>query len=57
MNSVHQGIRLVPVGGHAAETALARPPPEQNGEVFRFLKRLEQINDLPAGEFWKAQEK
>ena len=43
--------------GACAETTLARPPPEQNGEVLRSLRRLEQINDLPAAEFWKAHEK
>jgi hypothetical protein len=29
----------------------------EDAEVLRSLKGLEQINDLTAGEFWKAQEK
>jgi Leucine-rich repeat (LRR) protein len=31
--------------------------PERDAEVLRSLKGLEQINGLPAGEFWKAHEK
>jgi hypothetical protein len=30
--------------------------PERDAEVLRSLKGLKQINDLPAGEFGKAQE-
>jgi hypothetical protein len=31
--------------------------PERDTEELRSLKGLQQINDQPAGEFWKAQEK
>ena len=30
---------------------------ERDTEVLRSLNRLEQINDKPAKQFWKAQEK
>jgi hypothetical protein len=32
-------------------------PPGPGAEVLRSLKGLKQINDKPAAEFWKAQEK
>jgi hypothetical protein len=31
--------------------------PERHAEVLRSLTGLEQINEMPAAEFWKAQEK
>jgi hypothetical protein len=30
---------------------------ERDAEVLRSLTDLEQINELPAAEFWKAHEK
>ena len=30
---------------------------ERDAEVLRSLKGLEQINEIPAAEFWKAHEK
>ena len=31
--------------------------PERDAEVLRSLTDLEQINEMPAAEFWKAHEK
>jgi hypothetical protein len=30
---------------------------ERDAEVLRSVTDLEQINDVPAAEFWKAQDK
>jgi hypothetical protein len=32
-------------------------PTGPNAEVLRSLKGLEEINGMPAADFWKAQEK
>jgi hypothetical protein len=48
---------LAPLKGLPLERLWLDYQPERDAEVLRPLNRLEQINDLPAGEFWKAQEK
>jgi hypothetical protein len=48
---------LAPLKGMPLKQIWLDPPSAQNAEVLRSLKDLEQINDQPAADFWKAQEK
>ena len=48
---------LAPLQGMPLKQLWLAYQPERDAEVLRSLQGLEQINDLPAGEFWKAQEK
>jgi len=48
---------LAPLKGMPLKQLWLDYQPERDAEVLRSLKGLEQINDLPAREFWKAQEK
>jgi hypothetical protein len=48
---------LAPLKGLPLKQLWIDYQPERDAEVLRSLNRLEQINDLPAGEFWKAHEK
>jgi hypothetical protein len=48
---------LAPLKGMPLKQLWLDYQPERDAEVLRSLKGLEQINDLPAAEFWKAHEK
>jgi hypothetical protein len=48
---------LAPLQGMPLKQLWLDLPPGPDTEVLRSLKGLEQINDTPAAEFWKAQEK
>jgi hypothetical protein len=48
---------LTPLKGMPLKQLWLHLAPGQNAEVLRPLKGLEQINGVPAGEFWKAQQK
>jgi hypothetical protein len=48
---------LAPLKGTPLEQLWLDLPPGPGTEVLRSLKGLKQINDKPAAEFWKAQEK
>jgi hypothetical protein len=48
---------LAPLKGMPLKQLWLDYQPERDAEVLCSLKGLEQINDMPAAEFWKAQEK
>jgi hypothetical protein len=48
---------LAPLRGLPLKQLWLDYQPGRDGEVLRSVNRLEQINDLPAGEFWEAHEK
>jgi hypothetical protein len=50
-------VDLAPLRGLPLENLTLDFRAERDTELLRSLTSLKQINDLPAGEFWKAQEK
>jgi serine/threonine protein kinase len=48
---------LTPLKGMPLKQLSLDTPTGQNAEVLRSLKGLEEINNMPAADFWKAQEK
>jgi hypothetical protein len=48
---------LAPLKGMPLKQLCIDFPPERDAKVLRSLKGLEQINEMPAAEFWKAHEK
>jgi hypothetical protein len=48
---------LAPLRGLPLQRLCLDFRPERDAEVLRSLTGLEQINDMPAAEFWKAHEK
>jgi hypothetical protein len=48
---------LAPLKGMPLKQLWLDYQPKRDAEMLRSLKRLEQINDMPAADFWKAQEK
>jgi hypothetical protein len=48
---------LAPLKGLPLKQLCLDFQPERDAEVLRSLKGLEQINEMPAAEFWKSHEK
>ena len=48
---------LAPLKGMPLQQLCLDFRPERDTEVLRSLTGLEQINEMPAAEFWKAHEK
>ena len=48
---------LAPLKGMPLKQLWLDYQPERDAEVLRSLTGLEQINEMPAAEFWKAHQK